>query len=114
MGRRRANQMAVFFAGLGTLACGFSGNMETLIAARFVSIPQIILPTLIQMCRPYSLAAWEGEGFLRPQRASRVRVSITFLTDATYRIITSDMYTLRVRRAHLLGRGLFTLFTLGT
>ena len=114
MGRRRANQMAVFFAGLGTLACGFSGNMETLIAARFVSVLQIILLTLIQTCFVYILGVWEGEGFLRPQRAYRVYVSITFLTDAVYRIITSDMYTLRVRRAHLLGRGLFTLFTLGT
>ncbi|KAM5542022.1 hypothetical protein V8D89_004332 [Ganoderma adspersum] len=36
MGRRGANQAAVFFAGLGTLACGFSTNMETLIAARFL------------------------------------------------------------------------------
>ncbi|KAI0045780.1 MFS general substrate transporter [Auriscalpium vulgare] len=36
MGRRGANQTAVFFAGLGTLACGVSGNMETLILARFL------------------------------------------------------------------------------
>ncbi|EMD34270.1 hypothetical protein CERSUDRAFT_117143 [Gelatoporia subvermispora B] len=37
MGRRGANQAAVLFAGFGTLACGLSGNMETLIAARFLS-----------------------------------------------------------------------------
>lgn len=37
MGRRGANQTAVIFAALGTAACGFSTNMETLIAARFVS-----------------------------------------------------------------------------
>ena len=37
LGRRNANQMAVYFAALGTAACGFSGNMEALIAARFVS-----------------------------------------------------------------------------
>ncbi len=37
MGRRGANQVAVFFAALGTLACGLSSNMEMLIAARFVS-----------------------------------------------------------------------------
>ncbi|KZT74098.1 MFS general substrate transporter [Daedalea quercina L-15889] len=37
MGRRDANQMAVYFAALGTAACGFSGNMEWLIAARFLS-----------------------------------------------------------------------------
>lgn len=30
--------MAIFFAALGTVACGFSGNMECLIAARFVSL----------------------------------------------------------------------------
>ncbi|TBU29286.1 MFS general substrate transporter [Dichomitus squalens] len=36
MGRRGANQTAVFFAALGTLACGLSTNMETLIAARFL------------------------------------------------------------------------------
>ncbi|KAI0728869.1 MFS general substrate transporter [Fomitopsis betulina] len=35
LGRRNANQMAIFFAALGTVACGFSGNMECLIAARF-------------------------------------------------------------------------------
>ncbi|KDQ59903.1 hypothetical protein JAAARDRAFT_126744, partial [Jaapia argillacea MUCL 33604] len=36
MGRKGANQAAVFFAVLGTLACGLSGNMELLIAGRFV------------------------------------------------------------------------------
>ncbi|CAL1703142.1 unnamed protein product [Somion occarium] len=36
MGRRGANQTAVFFAALGTAACGFSTSMETLIAARFL------------------------------------------------------------------------------
>ncbi|EIN07892.1 vacuolar amino acid permease [Punctularia strigosozonata HHB-11173 SS5] len=36
LGRRGANQCAVIFAGLGTLACGLSRNMETLILARFL------------------------------------------------------------------------------
>lgn len=36
MGRRGANQTAVLFAAIGTIACGLSGNMETLIAARFL------------------------------------------------------------------------------
>ncbi|TDL18944.1 MFS general substrate transporter [Rickenella mellea] len=36
MGRRGANQIAVFFAALGTLACGLSQNMPMLIAARFL------------------------------------------------------------------------------
>ncbi|OSD02159.1 vacuolar amino acid permease [Trametes coccinea BRFM310] len=36
LGRRGANQVAVFFAGLGTVACGLSSNMEMLIAARFL------------------------------------------------------------------------------
>ena len=39
MGRRGANQTAVFFAALGTAACGLSTNMEMLIVARFVSAP---------------------------------------------------------------------------
>ena len=38
LGRRGANQTAVFFACLGTVACGLSTNMESLIAARFVRI----------------------------------------------------------------------------
>ena len=38
MGRRGANQTAVMFAGLGTLACGLSPSMNFLVAARFVSI----------------------------------------------------------------------------
>jgi len=36
MGRRGANQTAIVFAALGTAACGFSTNMEMLIAARFL------------------------------------------------------------------------------
>lgn len=46
MGRRGANQLAVFFAGLGTVACGFAPNMELLIAARFVS-PLVVYPLFI-------------------------------------------------------------------
>jgi MFS family permease len=38
MGRRGANQTAVFFAGIGTLCCGLSNSLEMLIAARFVSV----------------------------------------------------------------------------
>ncbi|KAG0696122.1 major facilitator superfamily domain-containing protein [Suillus ampliporus] len=37
MGRRGANQLAVSIAALGTLFCGFSTNMEMLVAARFLS-----------------------------------------------------------------------------
>ncbi|KAI0261793.1 major facilitator superfamily domain-containing protein [Gloeopeniophorella convolvens] len=37
MGRRGANQIAVVISSIGTLACGLSGNMEVLIAARFLS-----------------------------------------------------------------------------
>ncbi|KAF9494438.1 MFS general substrate transporter [Pleurotus eryngii] len=37
LGRKGANQTAVLFACLGTLACGLSTNMEMLIAARFIS-----------------------------------------------------------------------------
>ena len=38
LGRKRANQTALFFAGLGVLMCGLSTNMETLIVARFVHL----------------------------------------------------------------------------
>ncbi|KAI0713744.1 MFS general substrate transporter [Earliella scabrosa] len=37
LGRRGANQVAVVLAGLGTVACGFASNMESLIAARFLA-----------------------------------------------------------------------------
>lgn len=37
LGRRGANQIAVLFCALGTLACGLSTNMEMLIVARFLS-----------------------------------------------------------------------------
>lgn len=37
MGRRGANQLAVCITALGTLLCGFSTNMEMLVAARFLS-----------------------------------------------------------------------------
>ncbi|GBE82864.1 hypothetical protein SCP_0412510 [Sparassis crispa] len=43
LGRRGANQTAVFFAALGTAACGISGDMEVLIAARFVRPSHILL-----------------------------------------------------------------------
>ncbi|KIK93560.1 hypothetical protein PAXRUDRAFT_144798 [Paxillus rubicundulus Ve08.2h10] len=37
LGRRAANQTAVIAAALGTIACGLSRNMETLVVARFLS-----------------------------------------------------------------------------
>ncbi|KAJ7061516.1 MFS general substrate transporter [Mycena amicta] len=37
MGRRAANQTAIFFAAAGTIGCGLSRNMESLIAARFLA-----------------------------------------------------------------------------
>ncbi|KAB5595004.1 MFS transporter [Ceratobasidium theobromae] len=37
LGRRGANQTAVMFAAVGTLACGLSTSLEMLIAARFLS-----------------------------------------------------------------------------
>ncbi|KAG8985640.1 hypothetical protein FRB90_004561, partial [Tulasnella sp. 427] len=36
-GRRAACQLAIFFCGLGTIACGFCNKLELLIAARFVA-----------------------------------------------------------------------------
>ncbi|KAF8521201.1 major facilitator superfamily domain-containing protein [Hysterangium stoloniferum] len=37
IGRRGANQIAVFFAGFGALCCGLSNSLEMLIVARFLS-----------------------------------------------------------------------------
>ncbi|KAJ7500461.1 major facilitator superfamily domain-containing protein [Mycena galericulata] len=37
MGRRGANNTAMVFAALGTIGCGLSGNMNTLILARFIA-----------------------------------------------------------------------------
>ncbi|KAJ6509204.1 vacuolar amino acid permease [Mycena vitilis] len=37
MGRKGANQTAICFAALGTIGCGLSRNMETLIIARFIA-----------------------------------------------------------------------------
>ncbi|KAJ7184611.1 vacuolar amino acid permease [Mycena filopes] len=37
LGRRGANQVAIAFAALGTISCGLSHNMETLILARFLA-----------------------------------------------------------------------------
>ncbi|OBZ75247.1 Multidrug resistance protein fnx1, partial [Grifola frondosa] len=68
LGRRGANQLAVLFAALGTAACGFSPNMEMLIAARF-------------------LGGLGGGGYLPRQRELNL----------AHRIITSDMYSLRSR-----------------
>ncbi|KAJ7490869.1 major facilitator superfamily domain-containing protein [Mycena latifolia] len=37
LGRRGANQTAIMFAALGTIGCGLSRNMESLILARFIA-----------------------------------------------------------------------------
>ena len=42
MGRRAANQTAVYFALIGTAACGLSNSMNMLIVARFVSIAPLL------------------------------------------------------------------------
>ena len=96
MGRRGANQTAVFFAALGTLACGLSTSMETLIAARFVWISLIFHPLLCS--RLFQLGGLGGGGifttatyvFRMPLKRAKRR-----LTNRP-RIVTSDMYSLRV------------------
>ncbi|KAI5982815.1 major facilitator superfamily domain-containing protein [Pisolithus albus] len=81
MGRRGANQLAVFVACLGTVACGFSGNMEMLVVARFVSFIST---------------------------ASLVSVSPIRNSNDTSRIIMSDMYSMRSRG---LAQGFSSLFS---
>lgn len=98
MGRRGANQTAVFFAALGTAACGFSTNMEMLIAARFVSYnPQTTLENVLTITL---LTAWRY--WRRWYYDNRNVRSCNFATmrkpysNLSLRIITSDMYSLRV------------------
>jgi MFS family permease len=81
MGRRGANQTAVFFAALGALCCGLSNSLEMLIAARFVSIHVF-------------MTAKEGPLILNPLKLSGIGGGGVFTT-AT--VITSDMYSLRDR-----------------
>lgn len=52
MGRKRAQQTAVLFMGIGTLLCGLSSSMEMLIAARFVS-----------SMKDYSISSYPGHTF---------------------------------------------------
>lgn len=99
MGRRGANQTAVFFAALGTLACGFSSNMNVLIAARFVSLGHLYDEThAYQKDVPFQLGGLGGGGimttatYVSPNLPSVVQ-RVLILND---RIITSDMYSLRV------------------
>lgn len=60
MGRRGANQLAILFAGLGNLACGLSGNMEMLIAARFVRAISVSIGCASQAISRYQESAEEG------------------------------------------------------
>ena len=88
MGRRGANQTALFFAGLGTLCCGLSTTLEALIAARFVSPP------------PSRRARSPA-----PAQVSGIGGGGIFMT-AT--VVTSDMYSLRDRG---LAQGVSNIFS---
>ena len=97
LGRRGANQTAVLFAALGTAACGFSTNMETLIAARFVSH----LRSVVRLCLTGTSIAcrhWRG-WYLHYSNVIKHSFLISYspLTrPPSFSIITSDMYSLRV------------------
>lgn len=102
MGRRGANQTAVVFAALGTLACGMSKNMETLIAARFVR-DHPTYQAIVLTC--YSLEVWVEVDWRPLQRMLLLTgYHSAFLNNTCNRIIASDMYSLRV------GHGSFDWF----
>ena len=97
MGRRGANHSAVLFATFGILACGLSGNMKTLILSRFVRI----------LFRVLSLKTFFpridiGNGWRR--NLHHLCVRFFYASPFNYmsakldvrRIITSDMYGMRV------------------
>lgn len=97
MGRRAANQSAVLFAALGILACGLSNSMKMLILSRFVGFLNLLSKFLDYYKRFLDLRDWRGRDF----HQFRVRVltlSPTMIRSyvVTSRIITSDMYNLRV------------------
>ena len=93
MGRRGANQTAVIFAGLGTLACGLSPSMNFLIAARFVRTKR---PLCSVADIRFQLTGIGGGGVF----TTALYVLPSFYSQPAlisgFRVVTSDMFPLRV------------------
>ena len=75
MGRRAANQTAVWFAAFGTAACGLSNSMEMLIAARFVSSPLLCVTAVVIEDRS---PAWAEAAFSQLRRKSHCRHNLHY------------------------------------
>lgn len=94
MGRRGANQTAMLFAGLGTIACGLSPNMNLLIAARFVGIERPFCSG--SNCEVAARRNWWWGCFYDFVVRLTFRLSHSHTLISGFRIITSDMFSLRV------------------
>ncbi|KAJ7500453.1 major facilitator superfamily domain-containing protein [Mycena galericulata] len=80
MGRRGASHTAILFAAIGTVGCGLSRNMESLILARFIAG--------IGGGGLFTVSTWDDFFYLPSFHSPDLMAG---------RIIVSDMYTLRDR-----------------
>jgi MFS family permease len=95
MGRRAATQMAILLAALGTLICGLSNDMNTLIIARFVSSMHGRVARYAQLIIPPAYWPWR-KWHRYCHEVSAMLHSIIYTIDAISRVISSDMFSLRV------------------
>ena len=94
MGRRRVNELAILFAAVGVLAYGLSNSMQMPILSRLVSACSILRPSsLIFVAR---FLALEVAVYLQPLRKPLQRRFHRTHLNTLPRIITSDMYNMRV------------------
>ena len=97
LGRKRANQTALFFQGLGVLMCGLSTNMEMLIVARFVRLYVHANVKKLNSCSfPALVVVAYSLQHRKRQKSHLLRNLMTLFS-----IIVSDMYSLRVSIAVL-------------
>lgn len=99
MGRRGANQSAVILSCMGILACGLSRSMKMLIISRFVGFFHNLFARVGTERFQFPLDIRNGgrwyfyDLFVR----NGISLSCQFMLIFSIRIITSDMYTMRVR-----------------
>lgn len=111
LGRRAACQTALLVTALGTLLCGVSGGMVQLTVARFVRAPfsSLVLNT-------HAGVLISGVGVIDSRYGWRCRPAACYVSPAfrpdnpdgahhtpnPFRIVTADMYNIRVRPQHLI------------